>query len=58
MSIIVLGLISPIHFFQFFLLWIIIYKSKTTTKVSTDDFEIDINGISGALEMWKNTVSA
>ena len=69
MSIIVLNVLSPIIFFPFFPLRIIIYKSKTTTcifsiqreiiitslfrkirKVSTNNFKIDINGISDLLE--------
>ena len=70
MSIIVL--LSPIHFF---LLLIIIYKSKTAifssqretiitshfrklTKVSINNFNIDINGISDPLEVSKNVISA
>ena len=73
MSIIVL--VSLIHFLRFFLLQIIIHKSKTTifsiqweiivtslfrklTKISTNNFKIDINGISGPLEICKNIISA
>ena len=61
--------------YDFFFLWIIIYKLKTTifsiqreiiitslsrklTKVSTNNFKIDINGLSNPLEMCKNIISA
>ena len=70
----IIELLSPIHFFHFFRLWIIIYKSKTTilliqrekritslfrklTKVLTNNFKIDINGISDLWEMRKNIIS-
>ena len=69
MSIIVL--LSPIHFFHFFLCKITIHKSKAIifslpreivitsffrklTKVSKNNFKIDINEISDQLEMCKN----
>ena len=61
-------------FFHSFFLWILIYKSKTIfsiqreiiitshfrklAKVSTNNFKIDIHGISDLLEMCKNIISA
>ena len=70
----IIALLSPIHFFHFFLLRItcIINRYKTNifsfkreiiiipkiTKMSRNELKIDIKGISRRLEICKNIISA
>ena len=68
----IIVLLSSIHFSHFFPFIykskttmfsiqreiIITSFKKKLTIVSTDNFKIDINGISDPLEMWKNIISA